>query len=162
MKVTVIPIVIGTLGKVPKSLVKNLPQKTGGETCKVWNNNNNNNQIKARIDNKQQNCKCRLCGDRDETINHIISECSKLTRKQYKTRHDWMGKVIHRELCKKLKFDHTNKGYMHNPATVLENDTHKLIWDFNIQTDRLISARKPDLIVINKKKKKKKENLHNC
>ena len=27
---------------------------------------------------------------------------------------------------------------MHNPAPVLENDTHKLLWDFNIQTDHLI------------------------
>ena len=36
------------------------------------------NHIKARIDRTQQNSKCRLCGDRDETINHIISECSKL------------------------------------------------------------------------------------
>ena len=46
---------------------------------------------------------------------------------------------------------------MHNPAPVLENDTHKLLWDFNIQTDHLIPVRKPDLIIINKKKKKKKE-----
>ena len=42
---------------------------------------------------------------------------------------------------------------MHNPAPVLENDTHKLLWDFNIQTDHLILARKPDLIIINKKKR---------
>ena len=35
------------------------------------------NHIKARIDKTQQNSKCRLCGDRDETINYIISECSK-------------------------------------------------------------------------------------
>ena len=42
---------------------------------------------------------------------------------------------------------------MHNPAPVLENHTHKLLWDFNIQTDHLISARIPDLIIINKKKK---------
>ena len=27
---------------------------------------------------------------------------------------------------------------MHNPAPVLENDSHKLLWNFNIQTDRLI------------------------
>ena len=46
------------------------------------------NHIKARIDNTQQNSKCRLCGDRDETINHIISECSKLAQREYKTRHD--------------------------------------------------------------------------
>ena len=30
------------------------------------------NHIKTRIDKTQQNSKCRLCGDRDETINHII------------------------------------------------------------------------------------------
>ena len=45
---------------------------------------------------------------------------------------------------------------MHNPAPVLENDSHKLLWDFNIQTDHLIPARRPDLIIINKKKKKRK------
>ena len=42
---------------------------------------------------------------------------------------------------------------MHNPAPVLENDTHKLLYDFDIQTDHLISDRRPDLTVINKKKR---------
>ena len=37
---------------------------------------------------------------------------------------------------------------MHNPASVLENDTHKLQWDFDIQTDHLISDRRPELIII--------------
>ena len=45
----------------------------------------------------------------DETMTHVISECSKLTQKEYKTRHDRVSKVIHWELCKKLKFAHTNK-----------------------------------------------------
>ena len=31
-----------------------------------------------------------ICGDRDKTTNHIISECSKLAQKEYKTRHDWV------------------------------------------------------------------------
>ena len=47
---------------------------------------------------------------------------------------------------------------MHNPAAVLENDTHELLWDFNIQTDHLIPATRPDLIIIYKKK----VNLQNC
>ena len=38
------------------------------------------NHIKARIDKTQQNSKYRLCGDRDETINHIISECITLAQ----------------------------------------------------------------------------------
>ena len=46
---------------------------------------------------------------------------------------------------------------MHNPPPVLENDTHKLLWDFDIHTDHLIPARRPDLIIFNKKKKR--ENL---
>ena len=40
-----------------------------------------------------------------------------------------------------------NKRYMDNPA-------HKLLWDFDIQTDHLISARRPDLIIINNKKER--------
>ena len=110
------------------------------------------NHIKARIDKTQQISKCRLCGDTDETINYIITESSKLAQRAYKARHDWVGKVIHWEMCKKSKFDHTNKWYMHNPAPFRENATHKLLWDFNIQTDPLIPARRPDLIIINKKR----------
>ena len=46
---------------------------------------------------------------------------------------------------------------MHNADTVLENVTHEILWDFEIKTDHLILARRPDLIIINKKKKKKKK-----
>ena len=42
---------------------------------------------------------------------------------------------------------------MHNPAPVLENDTHKLLRDFDIRTEYLISARRPDLMIINNNKK---------
>ena len=38
------------------------------------------------------------------------------------------------------------------PEPVLKNETHKLLWDFEIQTDHLISARRPDLNVEKKKK----------
>ena len=36
-------------------------------------------------------------------------------------------------MVKKFKFYHTNKWYMHNLAAVLENDTYKLVWDFDIR-----------------------------
>ena len=76
----------------------------------------------------QQNSKCRLCGERDEMVNHIVSECSKLAQKEYKTMHDWVGKVIPWELYKRLKFDHSTKWYMHK----LENERHKIPWYFKI------------------------------
>ena len=48
---------------------------------------------------------------------------------------------------------------MHIPAPLLGDDSHKLLWDFNIQTDHLIPARRLDLIIINKKKKKESAKL---
>ena len=33
-----------------------------------------------------------------------------------------MYKVINWVMCKNLKFDYTNKWYMHNPAAVMENE----------------------------------------
>ena len=86
---------------------RNLKRETRSLRTAAQNNAVRTNHIKPRIDKTQQNSRCWLGGARDETINHI-SECSKLTQKEYKTRHDWLGKVIHWELCKKLKFDHTN------------------------------------------------------
>ena len=46
---------------------------------------------------------------------------------------------------------------MHNPESVLENKSHKLLWDFEKQTDYLISARRSDFVIINKKKNKKNQ-----
>ena len=71
------------------------------------------------------------------------------------TRYDWVGMVIHWKLCKKLKFDHMNKRYTHKPESVLENETHKILLDFEIQTDHLIPPRRPELVMVKKKKKKK-------
>ena len=104
-----------------------LMRETESLLIATQNNTIRTNHIKARIDEMQQNSKCRLCDNKRKTINHMISECSKLAQKVYKTRHDWVGTVIHWEMCKKLKFDHTNKWYMQNPASVIENDTHKLL-----------------------------------
>ena len=39
------------------------------------------------------------------------------------------------------------------PTPVLENNAHKILWDFDIHLDHLISARRPDLIIINKNKR---------
>ena len=88
---------------------ENLKRETESLLIAEQDNAIRTNHIKARIDKTQQNSKCRLCSDRDETINHIISECSKLAQKEYKARHDWVSKVIHWEICKKFQFDHTNK-----------------------------------------------------
>ena len=40
---------------------------------------------------------------------------------------------------------------MHKVEFFLKNETHKIPWDFEIQTDQLIPAKRPDQILINKK-----------
>ena len=40
-----------------------------------------------------------------------------------------------------LKFDHTEKWYISKEESVPENEVHKILWDFEIQTDQPIPAR---------------------
>ena len=42
------------------------------------------NNIKAKIDKTQENSKCRRCGKAEESVNHVLSKCSKLAQKEYK------------------------------------------------------------------------------
>ena len=47
---------------------------------------------------------------------------------------------------------------MHNLESAQENETHKFLSNFEIQTDHIISARRLDLLIVDKKK----ENQPNC
>ena len=40
---------------------------------------------------------------------------------------------------------------MHKPKSVFVNEMNKILWDFKILTDHLISTRRPDQVIINKK-----------
>ena len=56
-------------------------------------------------------------------------------------------------MCRKYGKPVTERWYEHQPDTVSENDRCKLLWDFDVQTDHVIQARRPDVIVIDKEKK---------
>ena len=43
--------------------------------------------------------------------------------------------------------------YEHEPECFLENEDYKILWHFSIQTDHVIEARSPDLVVIDKKER---------
>ena len=51
---------------------------------------------------------------------------------------------------------------MHNPESVLENVTHRLLWDFDIQTDHIISARRLNQVILNNKNKRRKKKKRTC
>ena len=67
-----------------------------------------------------------MCGKVGESIDYIVSGCSKLAQKEYKRRHDNLGKIVHRK---------------------------KILREFSIQTDYVIEARRPDLVVVDKKER---------
>ena len=94
--------------------------------------------------------KCNKCSQKDETINHIASECQPLAQNQYKKRHDTLARALHWNLCKKYQMPCSNKWYEHQPQPVTENENAKHLWDYNIRTDRVIPAHQPDLTLVNK------------
>ena len=109
-----------------------------------------NNVIKGKIDKSQEQTKCRMCSKANETINHTVSECSKLAQREYKRRHDLIGRRIQWEICGANGIYVKSKWYEHQPKAVIENDSCKILWDFTVQTDHFITARRSDMIFIDK------------
>ena len=128
---------------------RNLKRETESLRIAAQNNAIRTNHIKARIDKTQQNSNCRLCGDRDETINHIISECSKLAQKEYKTRHDWVGRWSTGNCTISLNLIQRTNGIW---------TTQQLPWrmwltnSYGILAYKQITLSRPDLIITNKKR----------
>ena len=79
-----------------------------------------------------------------------ISEWSKLAKKQYKSEHAWLQKVLCRKLSKKKESDHTNKWHMYDRKSVQENKANKILWYFQLQINHLISAGRPNLVTVKK------------
>ena len=69
-------------------------------------------------------------------INELITRWSQVALKVNKIKPDWVGKRIYCKLRKILNFDLIDRWYMHKSESVQENETHKVIWDFEITTFR--------------------------
>ena len=108
------------------------------------------NYVKHHIDKSVDSPLCRMCGERGETVQHIVSGCEKLAQKEYKRRHDNVAKRVHWELCKKNGLEYREKWYEHVPEGAVENDSVKILWDINIQCDNIIEARRPDIVLVDK------------
>jgi len=91
-----------------------------------------------------------MCNERDETTFHILSECSRIAQTEYKKRHDKLAQLVHWNLCKRYGLQHERNWYDHTAEKVLENEKVKILWDFSIETDYVIQARRPDIVVKDK------------
>ena len=93
-----------------------------------------------------------VCRKVDESIDYIVSGCSKLAQ-EYKRRHDNLGKIVHWKLARKCNFEAGDKWYEHEAESVLENEDYKILWDLSIQTDNVIEASRQDLVLVHKKER---------
>ena len=86
-------------------------------------------------------------------MDHLLSSCTPLAATMYKQRHDRIGKIIHWSILKHFNYTVSRNYWDHVPTSVVENNDMKVLWDFNIYTDHLITARHPDIVVIDKLQK---------
>ena len=127
--------------------------KTEATICAAQHQALRRNYTKNKIDKTSENPLCRMCGERGETVQHIICECKKLAQREYKRRHDTVAKLVHWKLCEKHNLERKEKWYEQCPEGVVEDDDVKWICDINIQCDNAIEARRPYLIFVDKKTK---------
>ena len=130
-----------------------MKRETGSLIVTAQNQSIRTNLVQAKFDKSQNNTLCRLCKKADESIDHVVSGCSKLSQKEYKRRHNKLNKIVHWELARTFNFEAKDKWYQYEPDSVLENEDYKILWDFTIQTDHVIESRRPDLVVVDKKRR---------
>ena len=99
------------------------------------------NLVKGKNDKSQIDSLCRVCRKVNESIDHIVSHCSKLAQ-EYKRRHDDLGKIVLWKIARKCNFEARDKWYELEPESVLENEDDKILWDCSIQTDHVTVAHK--------------------
>ena len=97
---------------------------------------------------------CRKCGKFDETIAHIISGCPELAQGVYLHRHNAVASYLHWVLCHLHGLKCNALWYEHEPSKITENEKIKILYDWNVYTDKKIHHRRPDLVVVNKEEKK--------
>ena len=109
--------------------------------CSAQEQSMRTNYIKYNIDKTGKSPFCRMCGTRSESISHIVSECGKLAQKDYKRRHNSVGRYMHWQFCEKLGFNRARLWYEYEPENVVQNKNFKILWDFTIQCDHMIDQK---------------------
>ena len=64
--------------------------------------------------------------------------------------HNAVTSAVHWSLCALCGFTRSSHWWQHQPLPVLDSDDYKLLYDFNVYTDRRITARRPDLVFMDK------------
>ena len=86
-----------------------LKRETESPIVAAQNQNIRANLVKAKIDKSHGDSLCRVYRKVDESIDHIVNVCSKPAQKEYKRRHDNLGKIVHWKLARMCNFEAGDK-----------------------------------------------------
>ena len=113
----------------------------------------NTRAIEAQIYHTRQDPRCKLCKESPETFQHITAECKMLAMKAYMEHHNQVAGIVYRNICAEYGSE-TPGSKWETPPKVVENDRAKILWDFQILTDRMVMANHPDTVVDDKEQRK--------
>lgn len=90
-----------------------------------------------------------MCSQYEETVDHIVSGCEVLAKTEYISRHDKAAAYLHWNICQDHDIEVIDKWYEHKPESVTHNKDSKItiMWDMPVNTDRTITANRPDIII---------------
>ena len=79
---------------------------------------------------------CRICGQSQETIDHIVAGCPEVAKTEYLERHNKAASYLHWNICKEFNINTKAKCHEHGRQTVLKKHDITILRDMPKQTDR--------------------------
>ncbi len=105
---------------------------------------------RASLSRGPQDPVCRLCGNHNETLGHLLSKCKAHEHKEYTSRHNSVLYLLTRAVAEKLKVKVPECLKVPGGGIrcgVIESGNVTMLVDLCIPTDRQVKERKPDLVV---------------
>ena len=102
------------------------------------------------------NVKCRVCGEQEETVEHLLAGCKMLAESEYTRRHNRALMILAVQWAIEHQLiDNQTKWYRERweRGHVLESKDAKLVWDFEFHLRKTTTSRRPDLTLEDKQKK---------
>ena len=91
---------------------------------------------------------CRLCGESEETIVHLMAACPSLAANEYLYRHNLVAGAIHWHLMRIYGFTVGSGSWLtHKPPPLIETPLVKILWDFSLHSICNHPSNRPDLVL---------------
>ncbi|TWW67367.1 hypothetical protein D4764_02G0004080 [Takifugu flavidus] len=109
--------------------------KDGTEALLMEEQTLNTRAIEAGVYHTRQDPRCRLCGVAPETAPHITAGCKMLAGKADIEWHNQVAVIVYRNICTECGLEVPGSRW-ETPPKVVENKQAKILWDFQVQTDK--------------------------